>query len=165
MLKTPCEYKAQEGESRWAALRRRKKDVEVDRDDLMELITYMQAAPEDDVLRIFHRIRANDFTDLLRLIRHTREDGHSIQRNLVSPQGMNVQQRLTSIHALLESFGQLPTQEPVQSGQAGVWQRAMSISSSASGASAESHPSNPTMGSTSGQASSSSQGAFRPSEG
>jgi len=169
VLKTPCVYEAQEGESRWSALRRRKKDVEGDRDDLTELITYMQGAPEEDALRIFHRIRANDFGDLLRLIRHAREDGHSVQRNLVSQQDANEQhapQRLPSIRAMLESFGPLPdqAQEQEQSGEATVRQRAPSMSSDGSATSAESYASNRSTAGATGEGQTSTQGGFRPTE-
>jgi len=141
--------------------------VEGDRDDLTELITYMQDAPEDDALRIFQRIRANDFGDLLRLIPHARDDGHSLERNLVSQQGADEhqhQQRLPSIRAMLESFGPLPSQEHEQSGQAAARQRAPSMSSDGSAASAGSYASNRSTAGATGEAQTSTQGDFRPTE-
>ncbi|KAK5168106.1 uncharacterized protein LTR77_006674 [Saxophila tyrrhenica] len=107
-LKTHCTYEAQEGESRWSALRRRKKDVESDKDDLTELLTYLRDAEEPEATDVFHQIRSSGFDNILRVIRHARQDGHSIATSPLSQAaspGMSHQQRLPSIRSMLDTTG------------------------------------------------------------
>ncbi len=160
MLKTRCTYEAKEGESRWSAIRRRMKDVESDRDDLIELITYMQDASENDAMRTFHRIRAHDFGDPLRFIRHARVNDHSLQRDFVSQQVPSEQQCLPPIRTMVESCGLLPSQEQVQSRQAGDRERAPSMFSNARSAGVESYPSDRSIAGTTGDAQTSRRELF-----
>jgi hypothetical protein len=145
-LRTECIYEAQEGESRWKALRRSKEDLENERDDLRELLTFLQTRPESESLEIFQRIRTNGFEDLLRLIRHARVDGHTVpSHNLISPQNVPAgQQRLPSIHAMLENNTQVHSQAQGEAGPSNVRQHRMgSLSSDGSGESYSSTYSGP----------------------
>lgn len=139
-LRTNCVYEAQEGESRWSALRRRKRDVESDRDDMRELLSFLQTGPEAEALDIFHRIRANGFQDLLRLIQHARADGQTISsQHLPASPGPSDSQRLPSIRSMLSNPMDTDTQPPQSADLPGTrQQRLPSLSSDGSGESYQS---------------------------
>ncbi|KAK3075023.1 hypothetical protein LTR53_002058 [Teratosphaeriaceae sp. CCFEE 6253] len=75
-LHTDCAYEAEEGESRWSALRRRNKLLETERTELRELITYLQTSPEPEARDIFQRIRSGGPDHVFALLRQIRE-GHA----------------------------------------------------------------------------------------
>lgn len=134
-LRTNCVYEAQQGESRWSALRRRHKDVENDRDDLRELLSFLQMRPESEALHIFNRIRTGGFEDLLRLIRHAREDGHAISSQQLSsaPNAMDAG-RLPSIQSMLSEPSHVDMQHHAEAGPSSTrQQRLPSFSSDGSG--------------------------------
>lgn len=62
-------YNAEEGESRWSALRRRNQVLEGERDEACELLTLMQSQPEIEALEVYHRVRThpqdNDMSTLI----------------------------------------------------------------------------------------------------
>jgi hypothetical protein len=58
-LGNDCEYNTEEGESRWAALHRRNRVLETERDDAYELIALIQSQPEAEAQDILRRIRTN----------------------------------------------------------------------------------------------------------
>ncbi|KAK5710145.1 hypothetical protein LTR17_019148 [Elasticomyces elasticus] len=72
-LRTECTYEAEEGESRWSALRRRNQILETERSEIRELISYLQNRPEPEAQDIFQRLRngpgPDDFFTLLRQLR------------------------------------------------------------------------------------------------
>lgn len=60
-----CEYKTEEGESRWAALNRKNNILEAERDEAHELLSSIRSLPESEAQVIFHRIRLSaDSMDL-----------------------------------------------------------------------------------------------------
>jgi hypothetical protein len=132
-LRTECVYEAQEGESRWSALRRRKRDVEADRDDLRELLGFLQQRPEAEALDIFHRIRTSGFDDLLRLIRYARDAGQAVPSNQLSMNPAPAdQQRLPPIQSIFNLSG--PSQQQTQPGPSNPGRgRMLSMSSDGSG--------------------------------
>ncbi|KAK3074868.1 hypothetical protein LTR53_002322 [Teratosphaeriaceae sp. CCFEE 6253] len=75
-LHTDCAYEAEEGESRWSALRRRNKLLETERTELRELISYLQTSPEPEARDIFQRIRSGGPDHVFALLRQIRE-GHA----------------------------------------------------------------------------------------
>lgn len=73
-LKTDCEYNAEEGESRWSALRRKSNTLERERDEALEVLRLMQSRPEHDAQDIYRRIRSSaDTKSLSSLIREVRD--------------------------------------------------------------------------------------------
>ncbi|KAK5112548.1 hypothetical protein LTR85_011240 [Meristemomyces frigidus] len=72
-LRTDCAYEAEEGESRWSALRRRNQILETERAEVRELMTMMQTATEGEALEIFNRIRGGGYEDVLNILRQARE--------------------------------------------------------------------------------------------
>ncbi|KAK5117007.1 hypothetical protein LTR62_006728 [Meristemomyces frigidus] len=73
-LHTECLYEAEEGESRWSALRRRNQILESERAETRELISYLQTRPEAEAREIFQRIRGGTYEDLFGVLRHVRQD-------------------------------------------------------------------------------------------
>ena len=63
--RTECLYVAEEGESRWQALRRRVQVLETEQAGIRELMHLMQACPESEAVEIMRRIRARRFEDVL----------------------------------------------------------------------------------------------------
>ena len=95
-------YEAEEGESRWAALKRRNQTVVQEREDLREVISWLVARPEQDALQAFHRIRSMDYGELLEAARQSRDNHGGTATQLVpSP----TEQRLPSIRALIDVSG------------------------------------------------------------
>ncbi|KAK0256310.1 hypothetical protein LTS09_008841 [Friedmanniomyces endolithicus] len=80
-LRTDCAYEAEEGESRWSALRRRNQILETERTELRELISYLQTRPEPEAQEVFQRIRSGGPDDIFALLRQLREgnESHSMQ--------------------------------------------------------------------------------------
>ncbi|TKA61908.1 hypothetical protein B0A55_12449, partial [Friedmanniomyces simplex] len=76
-LRTECIYEAEEGESRWSALRRRNQILETERTEMRELITYLQTRPEPEAQEIFQRIRSGGPDDIFALLRQLREGNAS----------------------------------------------------------------------------------------
>lgn len=73
-LQTDCHYQAEEGESRWSALRRKTHTYEKERDDMRELLSLVQTRPEPEAQEIFRNIRANTFGgDVGAFVRQIRE--------------------------------------------------------------------------------------------
>ncbi|CAK3750757.1 Hypothetical predicted protein [Lecanosticta acicola] len=72
-LRTDCHYEAEEGESRWSALRRRNQILEAERDHVRELMYLVQTRPEAEALEIFQRIRQTSYDDLFLLLRRLKD--------------------------------------------------------------------------------------------
>ncbi|EME83268.1 uncharacterized protein MYCFIDRAFT_215244 [Pseudocercospora fijiensis CIRAD86] len=72
-LRTECQYEAEEGESRWSALRRRNQVLEQERDQVRELLAFVQARPEPEAQDIFQRIRTSNYDDVFALLRQIKE--------------------------------------------------------------------------------------------
>ncbi|GAB1730658.1 hypothetical protein NU195Hw_Modified_258t2 [Hortaea werneckii] len=100
-LQTSCEYEAEEGESRWSALRRRNKILETERAEMHELLTYLQSRPEVEAREIFNRIRSCGPEDVFNLLREIREQG--IAPSPTAPP--DCEHRLPSINSLFEVSG------------------------------------------------------------
>lgn len=73
-LHTDCTYEAEEGESRWSALRRRNQILETERSELRELLSFLQSRPEAEALEIFDRIRRGQ-EDVFDILRDFRDGG------------------------------------------------------------------------------------------
>ncbi|KAM0724075.1 hypothetical protein Q7P37_000255 [Cladosporium fusiforme] len=62
-LHTNCEYNAEEGESRWSALRRKNRILERERDEARELVSAIRSRPELEAQELHRRIRADTHGD------------------------------------------------------------------------------------------------------
>lgn len=103
-LRTECQYEAEEGESRWSALRRRNQVLEQERDQLRELLNFVQTMPEPDAAEVFRHIRMSSYDDVFILLRQIKEGIPAIQPNLGSlppPNTQGPEQRLPPIQAIL----------------------------------------------------------------
>ena len=70
-----CEYKTEEGESRWAALNRENRTLEAERDEIRRLFSLIRSLLEAEAQAIFCRIRLSvDNMDLGVFIQQIRED-------------------------------------------------------------------------------------------
>jgi hypothetical protein len=70
-----CEYNTGEGETRWAALQRKNRALETERDEAREILALIQSLPEAEAQVICRRIRLNtDSMDLGVFLQQTRED-------------------------------------------------------------------------------------------
>ncbi|KAM0697474.1 hypothetical protein Q7P36_002328 [Cladosporium allicinum] len=58
-LRTDCGYNAEEGESRWSALRRKIRTLERERDEARDLLLQIQSRPELEAQQIYHRVRSH----------------------------------------------------------------------------------------------------------
>lgn len=85
-LRTECTYEAEEGESRWSALRRRNQILETERSELHELVSYLQTRPESEAQEIFQRLRSGGPDDFFTLLRQLRESNASGSSQVVQPQ-------------------------------------------------------------------------------
>ncbi|KXL41907.1 hypothetical protein M433DRAFT_362901 [Acidomyces richmondensis BFW] len=84
-LRTDCAYEAEEGESRWSALRRRNQILETERAELRELLSYLQSRPEAEAQDIFARIRnATGQEDVFAILRDYR-DADSTTTGVAAP--------------------------------------------------------------------------------
>ncbi|KAI5367450.1 Putative zn(2)-C6 fungal-type DNA-binding domain-containing protein [Septoria linicola] len=111
-LRTECQYEAEEGESRWSALRRRNQILEHERDQIRELLAFVQTRPESEAMDIFQRIRTSSYDDIFLLLRQIRDGPYGIQPNLqqhiahqgpTPPQaGAVIDHRLPPIQAILD---------------------------------------------------------------
>lgn len=107
-LRTECQYEAEEGESRWSALRRRNQLLEQERDHIRELLAFVQTRPEAEALDIFQRIRTSSYDDIFLLLRQVRDGAYGIQPNMQQhlppgpPPGNAIDHRLPPIQAILE---------------------------------------------------------------
>lgn len=102
-LRTDCVYEAEEGESRWSALRRHYKTMETERDDLREILTFLQSQPEPEALEILHHIRSSDTQEssstILQMVRERRGSSHSYS----APSVIAGQTRLPPIRTMIEA--------------------------------------------------------------
>ena len=147
-LRTECAYEAEEGESRWSALRRRNHILETERAEVRELISYLQSRPEPEAHEIFQRIRNGGYDDVFELLRQLREGGlPSLDRTFPgqppaflhhasSASSVGAEQRLPPIRAMVEVQGALappPISIPhipgYSSGQDPASSRSMSVRS------------------------------------
>ncbi|EMC92370.1 hypothetical protein BAUCODRAFT_286771 [Baudoinia panamericana UAMH 10762] len=88
-LRTNCQYEAEEGESRWSALRRRNHILETERNELRELLGYLQSLSEPDAQELFHRIRNGGYEEVFTLVAQLRErDGVTQLNSLPRPPPM-----------------------------------------------------------------------------
>lgn len=98
-LDTECVYEAEEGESRWSALRRKTKDIQGERDELREILAYLQSQPEADAYELLHRLRSSSAPDdLPSILQQIRERRSSTS----TPTAAGGQTRLPPIRSLLE---------------------------------------------------------------
>ncbi|KAK4627322.1 Nitrogen assimilation transcription factor nit-4 [Fulvia fulva] len=111
-LRTDCHYEAEEGESRWSALRRRNQILEAERDQLRELMAFVQNRPEAEAQDIFQRIRSSSYDDVFMLLRAIKDGAMNMQQPPSAMTAMNVpglptaasgvDQRLPPIHAIFD---------------------------------------------------------------
>lgn len=103
-LRTECQYEAEEGESRWSALRRRNQILEQERDQIRELLAFVQMRPEPEAMEIYQRIRTSSYDDIFTLLRQVRENSYGIQPNLqhIPPTTTGIDQRLPPIQTILD---------------------------------------------------------------
>jgi hypothetical protein len=83
-LHTKCGYNAEEGETRWSALRRRNRELERERDEARDLIAHMQSRPQPAAQEIFRHIRS--YT-------HASDLGAFIHRTMNAISGSTLQQQ------------------------------------------------------------------------
>ncbi|KAF2163645.1 hypothetical protein M409DRAFT_25833 [Zasmidium cellare ATCC 36951] len=106
-LRTDCHYEAEEGESRWSALRRRNQILEGERDQLRELMSFVQTRSEPEALNLFQRIRSSNYDDLFLLLRQTKDGTLGMSQNLVAttlpPPPASGEQRLPPIQTILDA--------------------------------------------------------------
>jgi hypothetical protein len=69
-LHTECSYDTERGESRWSAIRRRNRVLEIERDEARELIAQIRSRPESEAQEIYRRIRAETYTSDMRTSFH-----------------------------------------------------------------------------------------------
>lgn len=111
-LRTECQYEAEEGESRWSALRRRNQILEQERDQIRELLAFVQMRPEPEALEIFQRIRTSSYDDIFTLLRQVQDNSYASQPNLqhttMPPATSGSDQRLPPIQTILDVSSQQP---------------------------------------------------------
>lgn len=81
-LRTDCHYEAEEGESRWSALKRRNDSLKRDRDDYRDMLALLRSRPEPEALEIFHRIRSSRDEDLLTILHQLRSTHPAMFTNM-----------------------------------------------------------------------------------
>lgn len=119
-LRTDCHYEAEEGESRWSALRRRNQVLEAERDHIRELMHFVQSRPEVEAQELFQRIRTTNYDDLFLLLRQFKEAAgagagvptanmglspsipHGVSTATSVPMTQSVDQRLPPIQTILD---------------------------------------------------------------
>lgn len=111
-LRTDCAYEAEEGESRWSALRRRNQRLETERAEVRELMTYMQTANDAEAHEIFNRTRGGGYDDITNILRQVREG--ELPPSPISPSVSN-EQRLPPIRTILEISDAARAPPPVPS--------------------------------------------------
>ena len=111
-LHTECLYEAEEGESRWSALRRRSHQLEQERDDLREILSWLLVRPEQEAQEALQRIRGTGYDELLGAARQAR----GIRTGAMAPQAgpSSLEQRLPSIRTLVEVSGAGQVQVPMR---------------------------------------------------
>ncbi|CZT17490.1 uncharacterized protein RCC_03324 [Ramularia collo-cygni] len=105
-LRTDCQYEAEEGESRWSALRRRNQVLEAERDQVRELLAFVQTRPEPEAMDIFQRMRQTHYDDVLILLRQIKENTMGMPPGMgpLPPQG-TAAERLPPIQTILDVPG------------------------------------------------------------
>lgn len=104
-LRTECHYEAEEGESRWSALRRRNQILEAERDQLRELMGFVQSRSEPEAMDLFQRIRGSNYDDLFALLRQIRDGALGVPQNIAAPNlppPASGEQRLPPIQTILD---------------------------------------------------------------
>lgn len=103
-LRTECIYEAEEGESRWSAIRRQNKAMESERDELREILQFLQSQPEPEALEIFHQMRSSDtpesMSTILQLVRERRPSSNT---SSARPSIIGGQTRLPPIRTMLDA--------------------------------------------------------------
>jgi len=73
-LRSECVWEAEEGESRWSALRRRNQLLETERIELRELLSHLRSRPPPEAAEIYHRLRTlSDDEDILTILYQVRD--------------------------------------------------------------------------------------------
>lgn len=105
-MRTDCQYEAEEGESRWSALRRRNQVLEAERDQVRELLAFVQTRPEPEAMDIFQRMRQTHYDDVLLLLRQIKENTMGMPPGMgpPPPQG-TAAERLPPINSILDVPG------------------------------------------------------------
>lgn len=84
-LHTDCEYNAEEGESRWSALRRKNRTLERERDEARDLVALIHSSPEPEAQELYRRIRSEtrgeDVGALVHEVREAIESESSSQQS------------------------------------------------------------------------------------
>lgn len=137
-MRTDCHYEAEEGESRWSALRRRNQILEAERDQLRELMGFVQSRSEPEAMDLFQRIRGSTYDDLFFLLRQIKDGAMGIHPGMTPtalPPPGSADQRLPPIQTILDapSRGMTPVNLP----------HGQSLSSEESRTSSTSGPSGP----------------------
>ena len=101
-LHTECVYEAQEGESRWSALRRRGQSVEQEREDLREILSWLLVRSDNEAHEALHRIRSSPFDEIITIARHSRERGSGVAQAAPSSSPSSSEQRLPPIRTLVD---------------------------------------------------------------
>ncbi|SMY18987.1 unnamed protein product [Zymoseptoria tritici ST99CH_1A5] len=108
-LRTECQYEAEEGESRWSALRRRNQVLEAERDQVRELLSYVQTRPEQEAMEIFQRMRQSNYDDIFILLRHLKDSAMGMapggMGQILPPGSSAGVERLPPIQAILDVPG------------------------------------------------------------
>jgi len=99
-LKTECIYEAEEGESRWSALKRRSQCLEYECSNIRMLLDQLRSTSGPEALDLFHRIRNNGYEGLLRQMQLAKEGKPSPD---VWVQGSSSDQQLPPISTVYDA--------------------------------------------------------------
>lgn len=105
----------------------------MERDELREVLTFLQSQPEADALEIFHRIRSSSAPDSLASILQEIRERRSAASSDATPISIPGQTRLPPIRSMLES------QETIRSPTGTAQLRRASLASDGSGSYDSSH--------------------------
>lgn len=113
-LRTDCHYEAEEGESRWSALRRKNHLLEAERNDLRDILTSLQGSSEPEAIDLLHRIRTTPVDVLPALLRQIRgETAAGIPQQQMPSHPMRLaENRLPPIQAILDVSSRAPPPPP-----------------------------------------------------
>ena len=113
-LDKECEYKTEEGESRWSALNRKNNTLETERDEVRGLLALIRSLPEPEAQVIFRRIRlSTDSMDLGLLSQQIRDDVDSWMCTEQSQRHLQHQLPYVSMHP--EATSPIPYLPPLRS--------------------------------------------------
>lgn len=146
-LTTECIYDAEQGESRWGALKRHASIIETERNQLFEILRFVQLASDAEAMALLQRIRSAVDQHWSSILDYVRERGNSHEQTLVAATvtvgstaaGSSAQTRLPPISTLFE------TSDASQRSDPPTRRRGASVGSEGSGNSAASYSSTHSM--------------------